>query len=88
MRQQIRGVNEPLLLIYTLDPYYAFDLGVDGKLNKTKSRYGHNDEPFVGFAIAFPHTDTGYSVSYTANMVDDFAQTNDDFDNDNIIEEE
>lgn len=89
VRQQIRGVNEPLLLIYTLDPFYAFDLGTDGKIDKNNSKYGHNDEPFVGFAIAFPHTDTGYSVSYTANMVEDFAQTNDDFDNDNDnIEEE
>jgi len=83
VREQIRSVNEPLLLIYTLDPSYAFDLTDSGKLDKNHSKYSNEDEPFVGFAIAFPHTNSGYSVSYTANMVDDFKQTDDIFDNEN-----
>jgi hypothetical protein len=89
VRQQFRGVNQPLLLIYTLDPAYAYDLTNDGKLNKSKSKYSHSDEPFTGFAIAFPHTRTNYSVSYTANLVEDFAQSSDSFDadNDNVVEE-
>jgi hypothetical protein len=83
VREEFRNPNTPLLIIYTLDPYYANPLDKDGKIDKTRIRFNHTDEPFVGYAIAFPNTNTGYTVDYTANMVEDFEHTEDLFENDN-----
>ena len=49
-----------------------------------------DDEPFIGFAIAFPHSDTDKAVSYVANQVADFAITEENFDstNDNTYDEQ
>ena len=51
--------------------------------------YTKDDEPFIGFAIAFPHSDTNKAVSYVANQVADFAITEENFDstNDNTYDE-
>ena len=86
IREEFRSPNEPLLIIYTLDPYYANPLDRDGSIDSSRIRFSHNDDPFVGYAIAFPKTNTGYTVNYTANMVEDFEHTEDLFDenNDNI----
>ena len=58
----------------------------DGNIDSSRIRFSHNDDPFVGYAIAFPKTNTGYTVNYTVNMVEDFEHTEDLFDenNDNI----
>ena len=86
IREEFRSPNEPLLIIYTLDPYYANPLDRDGNIDESRIRFSHDDDPFVGYAIAFPKTNTGYTVNYTANMVEDFEHTEDLFDgeNDNI----
>ena len=41
------------------------------------------DDPFVGFAISFPHTNTNCAVSYKVNMVAEYADIEDNFDNEN-----
>jgi hypothetical protein len=56
----------------------------DGKIKTGTLEHKHSDEPFVGFAISFPHTNTSFAgVEYTANMVEEFAATEDAFEEEN-----
>ena len=71
-------------MIYTLDPYYANVFDGNGNIKVGTPVYQHTDEPFVGFAISFPHTNTSFDgVEYTANMVEDFAVTEESFEEGN-----
>lgn len=83
VREQLRDANSPLFLIYSLDPYYANRLTADGKVDTSHIEMTHNDEPFITFAIAFPSTDSGYTVQYVSNLIEDFAFTEQMFENDN-----
>lgn len=85
VRQEFRSKQTPLLMIYPLNPESSNMSGVKDAVSYTK-----NDEPFIGFAIAFPHSDTDKAVSYVANQVADFAVTEEDFDstNDNTYDEQ
>ena len=84
VREEYRNVKNPVLLIYTLDPYYANVFDSNGEIKKGTLIHQHSDEPFIGFAISFPHTNTAFDgVDYTANMVEDFAATEDAFEEEN-----
>lgn len=84
VREEYRSVKNPVLLIYTLDPYYANVFDANGEIKKGTLEHKHTDEPFVGFAISFPHTNTSFAgVEYTANMVEEFAATEDAFEEEN-----
>lgn len=84
VREEYRSVKNPVLLIYTLDPYYANVFDGNGNIKVGTPVYQHTDEPFVGFAISFPHTNTSFDgVEYTANMVEDFAVTEESFEEGN-----
>ena len=85
VRQEFRSKQTPLLMIYPLNPKSSNMPGVKDAVSYTK-----DDEPFIGFAIAFPHSDTDKAVSYVANQVADFAVTEEDFDstNDNTYDEQ
>ena len=85
VRQEFRSKQTPLLMIYPLNPEYSNMAGVKDAVSYTK-----DDEPFIGFAIAFPHSDTDKAVSYVANQVADFAITEENFDstNDNTYDEQ
>lgn len=78
VRQEFRSKQTPLLMIYPLNPAFSNISGSNDVITYTK-----NDEPFIGFAIAFPHSDTNKAVSYVANQVTDFAITEENFDNTN-----
>lgn len=78
VRQEFRSKQTPLLMIYPLNPAFSNASGLTDTTTDTK-----NDEPFIGFAIAFPHSDTNKAVSYVANQVTDFAITEENFDNTN-----
>ena len=78
VRQEFRSKQTPLLMIYPLNPAFSNVSGLTDTTTDTK-----NDEPFIGFAIAFPHSDTNKEVSYVANQVTDFAITEENFDNTN-----
>ncbi len=84
VRQEFRSKQTPLLMIYPLNPEYSNMSEVKDAVSYTK-----DDEPFIGFAIAFPHSDTNKAVSYVANQVADFAITEENFDstNDNTYDE-
>ena len=85
VRQEFRSKQTPLLMIYPLNPEYSNRWGVKDAVSYTK-----DDEPFIGFAIAFPHSDTDKAISYVANQVADFAITEENFDstNDNTYDEQ
>lgn len=85
VRQEFRSKQTPLLMIYPLNPEYSNMSGVKDAVSYTK-----DDEPFIGFAIAFPHSDTDKAISYVANQVADFAITEENFDstNDNTYDEQ
>ena len=84
VREEYRNVKNPLLLLYTLDPYYANVFEIDGSIKEGIIVHKHTDEPFIGFAISFPHTDTSFEgVEYTTNLIEDFAFTEDLFEKDN-----
>ena len=78
VRQEFRSKQTPLLMIYPLNPAFSNVSGLTDTTTDTK-----NDEPFIGFARAFPHSDTNKAVSYVANQVTDFAITEENFDNTN-----
>lgn len=78
VRQEFRSKQTPLLMIYPLNPAFSNVSGLTDTTTDTK-----NDEPFIGLAIAFPHSDTNKAVSYVANQVTDFAITEENFDNTN-----
>ena len=78
VREKYRDVKHPLLIIYPLKPSNDYVI---------KSADGN--EPYISFAISFPHTNTGVAVSYSVNQLNDFADTEDIFEqeNDNVYEQ-
>lgn len=83
-RSKFRPVQQPLLIIYPLNPEYANVKNEDtGEIIPGTPVYTVEDDPFVGFAISFPHTDTNCAVSYQVNMVAEYADIEDNFDNEN-----
>ena len=78
VREKYRDVKHPLLIVYPIKPSDDY----------VTSNSGGN-EPFMSFAISFPHTNTGVAVSYSVNQVNDFEDTEDIFEleNDNVYEQ-
>lgn len=78
VREKYRDVKHPLLIVYPIKPSHDY---------VTSNSDGN--EPFMSFAISFPHTNTGVAVSYSVNQVNDFADTEDIFEseNDNVYEQ-
>ncbi len=70
VREKYRDIQHPLLIIYPIKPSDDF-IYSNGKKN----------EPYMSFAISFPHTETNVAVSYTVNQIAEFADTKDYFDN-------
>jgi hypothetical protein len=73
VREKFRPKDEPLLMIFPLDP-----LGANKKDEPAK--YSDTDEPIIGFAISFPHSDSGLAVSYAVNMKSEYIESSVDFD--------
>lgn len=69
VREKYRDIQHPLLIIYPIKPSEDF-IYSNGKKN----------EPYMSFAISFPHTETNVAVSYTVNQIAEFADTKDYFD--------
>lgn len=60
-------------MIYPLNPYHAY----------FAHETGEHDKPFISFAIAFPGSNSGHAVSYVVNQINDFADTEDNFEQSN-----
>lgn len=78
VREKYRSVTNPLLILYPLKP-------TDNYVSSNKD----GNEPYISFAISFPHTNTGVAVSYAVNQLNDFADTEEIFEseNDNVYEQ-
>ena len=81
VREEFRSPTNPLLIIYPLNPVcaniYINDLPKAGTI-----QYTEEDTPFIGFAIAFPHSNIpNNAVAYVVNRIAEFAETEDNFDN-------
>lgn len=78
VREKYRDVKHPLLIIYPIKPSADY---------VTANKDGN--EPYMSFAISFPHTNTGVAISYSVNQLTDFADTEDIFEqeNDNVYEQ-
>lgn len=82
VREQYRSVTNPLLIIYPLNPICANIKNDDGTPKNGTIQYAEIDPPFIGFAISFPHSDVpNNAVSYIVNRVAEYADTEDNFDN-------
>ena len=82
VRTEFRSKENPLIMIYPLDPSYS---NVKDKSGKEIGNliYESTESPFIGLAIAFPSSDKNYAVSYVVNQVADFAETEENFDESN-----
>lgn len=78
VREKYRDVKHPLLIIYPIKP-----------TNDYVTSHADGNEPYMSFAISFPHTNTGVAISYSVNQLNDFADTEDIFEseNDNVYEQ-
>lgn len=86
VRKEFRSKTNPLLLIYPLNPEGANFKDNNGNTMQGTEAYTAQDEPFIGFAISFPRTDTGEAVSYQVNTIADIASIEESFDNDNDVD--
>jgi hypothetical protein len=82
VRAKFRPKTQPILIIYPLNPEGS-QVKIKGVHVPGTITYTAKDDPFVGFAIAFPHTDTNCAVSYQVNMVAEYADIEDNFDEEN-----
>lgn len=72
VREKYRSVTNPLLIIYPLNPKCANIKNENGTIKEGTVQYTENDPPFIGFAIAFPHSNSANStVTYAVNMPDE-----------------
>jgi hypothetical protein len=89
VRQEFRPKQNPLLIIYPLNPKCSNVLDKAGNIVEGTVQYSAYDEPFIGLAISFPGSETNHAISYVVNQVGDFVETEDMFDenNDNVYAE-
>lgn len=84
VREKYRLVTNPLLIIYPLNPKCANIKNENDTIKEGTIQYTENDPPFIGFAIAFPHSNSSNNaVTYAVNMPAEFANIEDDFEIDN-----
>lgn len=82
VREEFRSPTNPLLIIYPLNPVCANIKNADGSIKDGTIQYTEEDTPFIGFAIAFPHSNIpNNAVAYVVNRIAEFAETEDNFDN-------
>ncbi len=72
VREKYRDVKHALLILYPLKKSDTYVTNLENDKN-----------PFMSFAISFPHTDSGVAVSYTVNQIADFADSEEIFETEN-----
>jgi hypothetical protein len=87
-----RSVNNPLLIIYPLDPLGANPKDEDKNPIPDKIRFKKGDDVIIGFAIVFPKSNTEHTVEFAINtaLANEYYQSEIDFDdnNDNLEDDE
>ncbi|MFA7116836.1 MAG: Z1 domain-containing protein [Bacteroidales bacterium] len=67
VREKYRDPSNPILIIYPLNPIGANIKDSKGKV--IKKIFNSTDPSIIGFAIAFPHSETNYSQEYAVNTI-------------------
>jgi len=92
VRELYRSVNNPLLIIYPLDPLGANPKDDKGNPILEKEIFTERDDVIIGFAIVFPKSDAEQTVEFAINtaLANEFYQSEIDFDdnNDNLEDDE
>jgi hypothetical protein len=92
VRESFRSVNNPLLIIYPLDPLGANPKDDKGNTIPEKVVFTQNDDVIIGFAIAFPKSNTEHAIEFAVNtaLKNEYYQSEIDFDNknDNLDDDE
>lgn len=92
VRESFRSVNNPLLIIYPLDPVGANPKDKEGNQIPEKMIFQENDDVIIGFAIVFPKSNTEHTVEFAINtaLANEFYQSEIDFEdnNDNLEDDE
>ncbi len=92
VREEFRSANNPLLIIYPLDPLGANPKDKNGKPLSDKIIFKEDDEIIIGFAIVFPKSQTNHTVEFAINtdLSNEYYQSEKEFDdsNDNIDDNE
>ena len=68
VRQEFRSRENPLLIIYPLNPECSNVKYANGELVEGTIAYTTTDEPFIGLAISFPSSRANYALSYVVNI--------------------
>ena len=84
VRQKYRSLNNPLLIIYPLNPEKSNVKDGNNNIIPDTEQYTSNDLPFIAFAIVFPNSRNSNGYKYKVNEDTDliateinFEQTND-----------
>jgi hypothetical protein len=92
VREEYRSVNNPLLIIYPLDPLSANPKDKNGNPIPEKVIFNEKDDIIIGFAIVFPKSNTEHTVEFAINtaLANEYYQSEMDFDdnNDNLEDDE
>lgn len=92
VREEYRSVNNPLLIIYPLNPLGANPKDDKGNPIQKDIRFNAGDDVIIGFAIVFPKSNTEHTVEFAINnaLANEFYQSEIDFDdnNDNLEDDE
>ena len=85
VREKYRSVSNPLLIIYPLNPKGANIYDNNQRIKEKTIEFTIDDEPFIGFAICFPHSNGNHSEEFAINsiLIDKFRQSEEEFDNNN-----
>ena len=85
VRERYRSVTNPLLIIYPLNPICANIYDNDKRIKENTIEFTKDDEPFIGFAICFPHSNGNHTEEYVINsvLIDKYIQSEEEFDNNN-----
>ena len=81
-RQRYRSPDNPLLIIYPLNPEKA-NHGINKENTPEAEIFKCNDKPFIAFAIVFPNSKNTKGVKYKVNEVKDLVDTEINFENTN-----
>jgi hypothetical protein len=89
---RFRSINNPLLIIYPLDPLGANPKDKNGNPIPEKVIFKENDDVIIGFAICFPNSNTKHTVEFAINtaLANEYYQSEIDFNdnNDNLEDNE
>lgn len=75
VRSEFRNPKNGLLILYPLNPIKA-------NTPQNGTTLTENDVPFIGFAIAFPHSKSNGGVEYVVTSIEEFKQTEDIYEQD------